>query len=271
MTPIFLLIFGFSILLLIVGKLVYAQKFKKQAREVLSNFTKTSDQKFSYDQLKGLPKPVQEYFKSVLEENQPYINSVRLKHIGEFKPGINKSWCDIKGEQYYTTETPSFIWNGKIGMISAKDMYLNGKGKLVITLLKLFQIKKAEGRNYDQGELLRWLGESVWFPTNLLPSDRLQWLPINDTSAKIQLTYNHLSLFYIVTFNEKNQISKLETKRYYDDNTLKTWIGECCKYKKINGVIVPTVIKASWYLNEVEHNYALFHLEELEYDKNEPY
>jgi hypothetical protein len=253
------------------GKLMYTSKFKKEAREVLSNSVKNSDKKFSHNQLKGLPKPVQEYFKNVLVENQPYINSVRIKHNGQFKPGIDKNWCDVKGEQYYTTEIPSFIWKGKIGMIKAKDMYLNGKGQLIITLLNLFQIKKAEGRNYDQGELLRWLGESVWFPTNLLPSERLQWHAINDTSAKITFTYNHFSLFYIVTFNEKNQISKLETKRYYDDNTLKTWIGECYKYKEINGVKVPTVLKASWHVNKMEHNYAIFHLEEMEYDINQPY
>ncbi len=271
MTPIILIILGFFLFLFIIGKIIYANKFKKEAREVLSNSVKTSKQKFSSKQLKGLPEPVQKYFKNVLVENQPYINTVRLKYIGQFKPGINKNWCDIKGEQYYTTEIPAFIWNGKIGMISAKDGYVHGKGKLVVTLLHLFRIKKAEGRNYDQGELLRWLGESVWFPTNLLPSDRLQWHPINETSAKLTFTYDKMSLFYIVTFNEKDQICKLETKRYYDDNTLKTWIGECYKYKEINGVKVPTVIKASWHVNKVEHNYAIFHLEELEYNKNQPF
>jgi hypothetical protein len=271
MTLIFLLILGVFVILSLVTKMIYNFNFKKEAQQVLSNSENAAEKKFSYDQLKGLPEPVQRYFKNVLLENQSYINTIRLKHIGQFKTGINKNWVDIRGQQYYNTQIPSFIWKGKIGLICAKDMYLNGKGKLIIKLFHLFTIKKAEGRNYDQGELLRWLGESVWFPTNLLPSDRLQWHAINETSAKITLTYNTLSLFYIVTFNENDQICKLETKRYYENNTLKTWIGECFKYKEINGVKVPTVLKASWIINKIEHNYALFQLEEIEYNKNEVY
>ena len=271
MTPNILLFLGIIVLLSLVAKMIYRFNFKKEAREVLSNSEHASEKRFSYDQLEGLPKPVQRYFKHVLSENQPYINTIRLKHIGQFKTGLKKNWVDIRGQQYYNTQIPSFIWYGKIGAICAKDMYIKGKGKLIITLFYLFTIRKAQGRNYDQGELLRWLGESVWFPTNLLPSDHLQWHAIDETSAKLTLTYNKLSLFYIVTFNEKDQISKLETKRYYEDNTLKTWVGECFKYKEINDVKVPTVLKASWIINKTEHNYALFQLEEIEYNKKEVY
>lgn len=268
MFPVFILFISVLLLILSIGKIIYCLKFKKEVNLVLDNYKIDSTQKFTYKQLEGLPAPVQRYFKNVLSEHQPYINSARLKHNGQFKTGVDKNWCDIKGEQYFTTEIPSFIWKGKIGIMSAKDMYLEGKGKLIVTLFYLFNIVKKEGGNFNQGELLRWLGESVWFPTNLLPNDRLKWHTIDDNSAKLTLTYNKLSLFYIVSFNEDNQIHKLETKRYYQGNNLKTWIGECYKYKEINGIKVPTVIKASWILNKMEHNYALFNVQEIEYDKH---
>lgn len=267
MSLIFKLLIGVLLLILIIGRIIYATKFRKEVDLVLGNYKNNSNKKFTYKQLEGLPAPVQRYFKNVLAENQPYINSVRLKHNGQFKIGVNKNWCDIQGQEYFTTEIPSFIWKGKIGVLSAKDMYLEGKGKIVVTLLHIFNIVKKEGGTFNQGELLRWLGESVWFPTNLLPNDRLKWHAIDDSTAKVTFTYNKLSLFYIVSFNEQNQIYKLETKRYFKKDTLKTWIGECYKYKELNGVKVPTVLKASWILNKSEHNYALFNVQEIEYDK----
>jgi len=40
----------------------------------------------------------------------------------------------------------------------------------------------------DQGELLRWLSESTWFPTYLLASEKLQWTA-NGLLAKLTFNY----------------------------------------------------------------------------------
>lgn len=84
----------------------------------------------------------------------------------------------------------------------------------------------GQGESFNQGELLRWLGESVWFPTNLLPNDKLQWIPIDETSSKLTFEYRGLSLYYIVSFNDNNGITQVETKRYMEEGRLETWAGE---------------------------------------------
>lgn len=151
-------------------------------------------------------------------------------------------------------------------LIKARDTYLKDKGRLVITLLNLINIADGKGEGIDQGELLRWLAESVWFPTNLLPSDKLKWLPIDDHSAKLLFNYQGISLFYIITFNEKNEIIQLETERYYDEKNIKKWTGNCSNYREINAVKIPTIMRASWRLEEGDHDYVIFHLKDLEYD-----
>jgi len=85
----------------------------KETETLFSNATSFEGKKFSYDQLEGLPAPVQRYFKHVLPEGQPYVETVRLKHDGRFKTGVDKDWTDIKGEQYFTSATPGFLWVGK--------------------------------------------------------------------------------------------------------------------------------------------------------------
>jgi len=263
---IFLAILSILILTLIIGKANYVLNFKKELNLLFANSKNISTKKYTHEQLVGLPGPVQRYFKHVLNENIPYISYVRLKHDGHFKPAVNKNWTDIKGEQYYTTATPGFMWKGNIGFISARDQYLNDKGSIVITFLNLINIKRGQGKHFDQGELLRWLGESVWFPTNLLPSNRLTWLPIDDTTAKLLFNYQELSLYFIVKFNEKDEITQLETERFFDNKSLKPWIGNFYHYKEINGIRIPTVIRASWRLEQGDHNYVIFNLEEIEYD-----
>ncbi len=188
--------------------------------------------------------PVQRYFKCVLKEEQPYISYVSLLHEGQFKTGLDKGWKDIKGEQYFTIEKPGFIWKGITQMFTARDMYIADKGRLIVSILFLYNVVDGQGDSFNQGELLRWLAKSVWFPTNLLPNDKLNWSTVNENTAKLTFTYNGLSLFYLVTFNNAGEITQMETKRYMEKDKLETWIGKLGNYKEINGVVVPTAIEA---------------------------
>jgi len=94
----------------------------------------------------------------------------------------------------------------------------------------------------------------------------LKWLPIDDHSAKLVFNYQGISLFYIITFNEKNEIIQLETERYYDEKNINKWTGNCSNYREINRVKIPTIMRASWRLEEGDHDYVIFHLKDLEYD-----
>ena len=251
----------------IVGSIILADQFNKQVSELFTLSKNNSAKVFSYQQLSNLPEPVQRYFKHVLTNGQPYISYIRLTHDGQFKSGLKKDWADIKGEQYYTTENPGFIWKGKTSLFTARDMYIAGKGRLIVSLFSLLSIVNAQGEKYNQGELLRWLGESVWFPTNLLPDENLQWTPIDSLSAKLIFNYKGLSLFYIVRFNVSGEIIQMETKRYMDEENLETWIIKLSDYKAINGIVIPTKAEVMWRLKAGDFSYAKFNVKRIEYDK----
>jgi hypothetical protein len=267
MTIIVLSIIAIIIITLIVGNIYLSFQFNMEVKELFSSSNDISNRRFSYDQLSELPEPVQRYFKNVLKEGQPYISYVRLKHDGYFKTNLKKDWVEIEGEQYFTTEKPGFIWKGKTTLFTARDMYMSGKGRIIVTLFSLINIVNGEGIKYDQGELLRWLGESVWFPTNLLPSEYLKWSPIDSISAGLSLNYNDLSLFYKVSFNEKGEITQLETKRYMGEENLETWVGKLNNYKEMKGIKIPTKIEGIWRLKTGDFSYAKFKVTKIEYNK----
>lgn len=261
-----LLIIGI-ISILIIGRINIWLKFHKQVKELFGLSKIISSKTFNYNDLIGLPEPVQRYFKHILKDGQPYINYARLKHDGQFKTGLDKNWIKIEGEQYATTEKPGFIWKGVTTMFTARDMYIADKGRLTVSLFSLYNVVDAKGDNYNQGELLRWLGESVLYPTNLLPSEKLEWHAIDAATARLTFSYKGFSLFFIITFNEVGEIIQMETKRYMDEKNLATWIIKVANYKEINAITIPTAFEVLWRLEKGDFSYAKFYIKTIEYNK----
>ncbi len=262
-------IIGFLLVLYSLGKINLSFQFNRQIETLFRNSKNPSQRTYSNEQIKDLPEPVQRYFNRVLIEGQTYINYVRMRHEGRFKTGIHKGWINIQGEHYATTEKPGFIWKGTTAFFNAFDMYIKENGKLIVRLLALVTMVNATGKQYDQGELLRWLGESVLYPTNLLPSERLQWHPIDDNSSKILFEYNGLSLFFVVRLNQAGEIIEMKTNRYMDENKLEDWIIQLADYKLWNQILIPTQFEVSWSLKTGLFCYAKFHLTEVEYGISE--
>ncbi len=221
---------------------------------------------YSFDQLKNLPEPVQNYFQYSLSEGQPYISYVRLKHEGKFRQKPNQKWVPIKGEEYFTLQNPGFIWKGQVPMISAIDKYIDGKGSLIVKLFSLFKLVDYSGKEADQGELFRWLSEAVWYPTALLPSENLKWAPLDALSAKVTYSDPGISIEGIYYFNEFGQIIGFNGCRYFEEARLESWTVKCGDYRVVNNIKIPFYAEVTWNLDNGDFTYAKFKLLEIEYD-----
>jgi hypothetical protein len=257
---------GLITIVLLIGKITLSMQFAKEVKMLFSQSKTISDRAFRYEQLTGLPEPVQRYFKHVLKVGQPYLSYARIMHNGQFKTGFDKDWINIRGEQYATTAKPGFIWKGTTSMFVARDMFIADKGRLVVSLFSLFKVVDAKGETYNQGEVLRWLGESILYPTNFLPCERLQWSAINSQMAKLTFNYNQLSLFFIINFNQMGEITEMETKRYMDEKNMATWIIKVADYKEMNSIVVPTKFEVLWRLEKGDFSYAKFNIKKIEYN-----
>lgn len=254
------------VLTVIGGKIFRFLQFRNEVAELFAQSGNISSKTFKYEQLLDLPEPVQRYFRHVLKDGQPYISYARLTHDGQFKAGLDKDFTNIKGEQYFTTEKPGFIWKGTTAMFTARDMYVADKGRLIVTLFSLYNVVDGSGENFNEGELQRWLGESVWFPTNLLPNERNQWSPIDEHSAKLSFKYKSVSFDYIVTFSEIGEIKTMETMRFLGDEKREKWLCKMADYQEIDGITIPMKAEVSWILEKGEVSYAKFDVKSIEFD-----
>jgi len=231
-----------------------------EKKELISRTTDLSSRTYSESRIKGLPGPVQRYFRYALKEGQPDTTSVYLRHDGQIKTALHREWTNIEGEGFYSTEEPGFIWRARTALLTIREMYISGGDKTQVRLLGLFPMGGEKGLRFYQGGLVRWLGESLLFPTNLLPGDRLRWFPVDDTTALLSLEYKNHSVHCLVRFNSKGEIISLKTKRFRGKDGRGTWIVRVSRYEVVNGMKIPMRIEGSWLLGKEEHSYTRFNI-----------
>ena len=81
---------------------------------------------------KSLPAPVRRYFKAVLKDGQPFVQSARLRQRGVFRLG--DKWKPFDAEETMTTRPPEFSWDARIHMaplltVRVRDGYARGWAK----------------------------------------------------------------------------------------------------------------------------------------------
>jgi uncharacterized protein DUF6544 len=254
------------VLIVVAIRLVKLQIFNNEVSRLFRNVQSQPVKIFRYAQLDGLPEPVQRYFRYALKDGQPYIQSIRLKHHGLFKIDPKKDYINITGEQYFSVNKPQFIWKGTTAMFTATDSFIDDKGSLKVSLFNVIKVVDSKGSAFDEGEMQRWLAESVWFPTNLLPSANVEWTSINDNSSKLSFEYQDISFAFIVRFNAVGEITEMETQRFMAAGKREPWRCKMANYKTIDGVKIPFSAEVIWKLQAGDYSYAKFEVGKIEYD-----
>ncbi|WP_148685492.1 DUF6920 family protein [Candidatus Nitrosocosmicus hydrocola] len=254
---------------------LFNSHLKESIKKLSISSKNTSYSQFSFTQIESLPSPVQRYFRYSLNQGQHYISDARLIHDGEFRQNEHQKWMPIRGEEYFSTEQPGFVWLGKIQLlpfiwITGLDELIDGQGKFQIKLMSHITIAEApKGRKLDEGELMRWLGETPLFPTALLPSKYLKWEDVDSNSSKAVVNYDELAVNLIFYFNESGEIIKMEGNRYRsinDSYVKEKWVGYYSNYTKIENMMVPLALEVAWNTQAGIFSYAKFNIKEIFYN-----
>jgi hypothetical protein len=113
--------------------------------------------------------------------------------------------------------------------IEASDRLIDGRSNMFVKFCSMFTLANASGRELDQGALLRWLAEVVWFPIGYV-GDRIRWESIDSDSARATLVHAGLSVTAIVEIDEEGKLVGMRGQRYRTINgspVLTLWKGVC--------------------------------------------
>ena len=238
---------------------------KKEITTLIAEAEQTEVKTFSYTMLAGLPEPVQRYFRYVLKDGQEYIRFVKMKAVGDFRPpAMPDDWnMFITTQTYVTTARPGFIFDAVIKpnavvWFDARDKYVHGKGGMHVNLLSGFNvIKEDDLKELNVTSLLRWAGEAVMYPTALLPSEYVQWMEIDQHSAKAVISEGGNTGEYRFYFNDVGEIIRYESDDRYDriDGEFQK-VGSVAyrsDYKEVDGIKVPTTFLIARILPDGRH------------------
>lgn len=260
-----------------VGNIIFKRKGNSEVAELLSRIREPKSKVVTEDDIRGLPEPIQRYLRYTGVIGKERIRAVRLKQKGFFRLG-DRHWMPFEAEQYYTTDPPAFVWTVSMKAfpllsVKGRDMYHEGKGNMLIKLPPFITITDARGDEIDQGALVRYLNEIMWFPTAYL-NDYIQWESIDSTSAKATMSYQGVTASAILYFNEKGEMTDFVAQRYmtvdgkYD---LETWSTPIIEYREINGMRLPVKGEGIWKLSSGDFPYIKLEITDIEYNNSSLY
>jgi len=223
--------------------------------------------------LKDLPEPVRRYLRHTGIVGKPVVDTVYLEQKGKMYLGSKRGWVPLDAEEHYTVQPPGFVWDatihkGPLPIARGRDMYAGGEGRMLIKAGSLFTVVDDEGPEMDQGSMMRYLSEMIWFPTAFL-DDKISFGPIDDEAARVTLTDGAKSVSATMYFDEEGKVTDFVAKRYrtveggYD---LETWSAPVYEYGELAGLKLPLRAGAVWKFPEGDLKYADITITHLEYD-----
>ncbi|GAB4544215.1 MAG: hypothetical protein Kow0063_37860 [Anaerolineae bacterium] len=271
---------GLGIIVVLINELRLERAHARLVTELLSDREARPPQVFQPEVLEDLPAPVQRYLRKAIPDGQPYVKVVRLRQTGEFRLGDRTSpWKPFSAEQTFTTTPPGFVWDASIKMaplvpVRVVDMYKSGQGALQARILSTLAVADARGApELDEGELMRYLGESAWFPTALLPGQGVTWTAIDDRSARATIEHGGTRASLIFTFNARDEVESIHAPgraRQVNSGYEPTpWTGYWRNYQERNGMLIPTQGEVAWNLPDGDLTYWRAHLEAIDYETAE--
>ena len=121
-------------------------------------------------------------------------------------------------EEYYTTDPPGFVWTASIDFtggipVSGQDRYIEGAAALEMRLFGVIPVASDSGPEMDEGDLLRYLNETMWFPAGVL-SPYITWESVDDTSARATMDYEGSRGSGTFYFDEEGRITNMIADRF---------------------------------------------------------
>lgn len=221
----------------------------------------------------NLPEPVQRYMHYSNVLGKPWIHTVILRQSGRFRTGPDRPWMPMKAVQTYVTDPPSFIWKaqfriGGLPLIRARDEYSSGRGHMQGKLAGLITLFDVRGDKLDQGAMMRYLSEMIWFPTAFL-GENISWKAIDSKSAEVSFSDAGNTVTGRLIFDSDGKPLNFVAQRYREidgDFSLDQWSTPITEYGTLAGLNLPLRGQAVWHLQPNDFAYVDVVVEEIQYN-----
>lgn len=217
------------------------------------------------EEVRELPTPVQRYLLAVMRKDSPRIRYARIEHAGDFLLEAPDNWRPFRSVEYFTVDVPGFVWDARIRMIPGlpvrvRDAFVDGRGAMLARVGGLVTVASVHDTpDIASGALHRYLAETPWVPSALLPSAGVRWSAIDDSTARATLGSGGTTVAVDVHFGTDGLIERVFTPsrmRDVDGRGVPTpWEGRFMRYEAHDGFLIPMEADVAWLLPEGRQSY----------------
>jgi hypothetical protein len=199
-----------------------------------------------------LPAPVRHWLQSAGVVGKPRARTVKLWQQGQMRTRLAGAWMPTVASQSFSVNPPGFVWGADVTMfyllpVVARDTSEQGRGRMWIKALGLVTLADGTGVAFDQGSLVRWLGETVWFPLAAL-SPAITWKPLDSRHAEATISFGAVTAPMVFAFDDQGRVVGLTARRSYDGGSMQDWLISLTEWRTVRGVEIPTRGSVSWAL-----------------------
>jgi hypothetical protein len=258
--------------------------FKSEVNSEIQKHPMYNERIISEEDIASLPTPVQRYFRYCGIIGKPNIINARIEWKDVFlKMAPDKEWKKIKCYQFNSVPEPvrlAYMKSKIAGIVpfEGRDKYQNGQGNMLIKLLKILTVSDSKGKEMNESALVTVLAEALFIPSYAL-QPYIKWKQINEISAGATIENNGIKVSGIFYFNEIGENIKFETNdRNYAEKSGSfkkiKWTAMIGNYALLNGIRIPTSLKAIWHLPTGDYEYfkgrilnLIFNIKEFKMNK----
>jgi hypothetical protein len=250
--------------------------FLSEVKEEIGKYPAGTQNVISENDIALLPLPVQNYIRSCGYVGRNKMTNARIiwKDV-LFRRNQNAAWMNLDCYQLNSVQEPCRIVYMKSNLFGffpfeGRDKYQDGKGNMLIKLLKLFTITDAKSKEMDISALVTVLAETLLLPSQALQS-YIRWIPVDDFSAKAVISFGGIEVSGIFEFNENYEMTRFVTEDRYQaqkDNSNKNirWSGLAGNYCQKDGIKFPSLFEAVWHQDNCDFEYFKGTIDSIEYD-----
>jgi len=234
--------------------------FLDEIRQERGKFLSRDVAELSADELAGLPAPVRRYMTVCGFAGRPKQWYAQLNWASaEMRLSGSGRWRKMECYQFNSVPEPVRIAHmkmrvGGVWPLEARDKFQNGRGNMLIRLLKFFTLQDVYGREMDESALVTVLAEALLIPAYAV-QPYIRWEAIGPDRAVAFINSGEAVVHGVFIFNEAGEFVRFESQQRW--RTEKgghfkrvPWRVTAGDYVSRDGILHPKRVAAAWLEGE---------------------
>jgi hypothetical protein len=235
--------------------------------------------RFDASELADLPAPVQRYLRKVIPQGFPLIRRARLQQTGAFLVSPPQGWRPFRAIHTATVAPVGFVWDARIRLapgldVRVRDAFVDGAGQMRAAVAGVVALADVHDTpDIATGALIRWLAESAWYPTALVPGQGVVWSAVDDSTARASVSAGPTRVSLQFHFGADSLVTRVYSAvrgRVVSGRSVPTpWQGRFSRYESAASLLIPMAGEVEWLLPAGPQVYWRGELGKVEYEGND--